>query len=201
MSARQPWVVAETGLYIRSAIFPDRAALAEFLAAMDPDGLYERHFAHGEAPNHALLGRLASADGLDRVVLLGVGAGGTVIGHAEYVAEAGAAEFALMVAPAWRDRGVGKALLAVLLATAAAAGQREMHGMIQATNTRALMVARKHGFGIRSGEDPRTVIVSRQLVPQLVAGLPEPEAGATTDISEPFRHDPDRTPLHRCTFP
>jgi GNAT superfamily N-acetyltransferase len=92
-----------------------------------------RHFAHGEAPNHALLGRLAGADGHDRVVLLGVGAGGTVIGHAEYVAEAGAAEFALMVAPPWRDCGVGKALLAVLLATAADAGQRKMHGLIQAS--------------------------------------------------------------------
>jgi acetyltransferase len=201
MSARQPWAVAETGIRIRSATPVDRAGLAEFLAAMDPDGLYERHFAHGEAPNQALLGRLAGADGHDRVVLLGVGAGGTVIGHTEYVAEEGAAEFALMVAPAWRDCGVGKALLAALLATAAGAGQREMHGLIQATNTRALMVARKHGFGIRPGEDRRTVIVSRPLAPQLVAGLPDPEAGATTDISEPFRHDPDRTALHRRPVP
>ena len=201
MSARQPWAVAETALRIRSAIHSDRAALAEFLAAMDPEGLYERHFAHGDAPNHALLGRLAGANGLDRVVLLGVGAGGTVIGHAEYVAEAGSAEFALMVAPAWRDCGVGKALLAVLLATAKAAGQREMHGMIQATNTRALMVARKHGFGVRPGDDRQTVLVSRPLSQPLVATSPDQGYGATSDAPETSCHDPDRTPLHRCTVP
>ncbi|MBI5108379.1 MAG: GNAT family N-acetyltransferase [Rhodocyclales bacterium] len=201
MSARQPWATAETGLCVRRAISADRAALADFLAAMDKDGLYERHFAHGDAPNAALLGRLANAEGRNRVVLLGVGADATVIGHAEYVAEAGAAEFALMVAPAWRDCGLGKALLAALLAAATAAGQREMHGLIQSTNTRALMVARKHGFGIRSGEDRRTVIVSRPLAPWLAAGSSESEPGTTSDMLDPVHHDPDRTALHPCPVP
>lgn len=201
MSARQPWAMARPAISIRSASHDDRAAIAAFLADMDRGGLYERHFAHGNAPNLALLERLALADGHNRVVQLGVGADGTVIGHAEYVAAGGAAEFALMVLPAWRDCGLGKALLNALLEIATQAGQREMLGLIQATNTRALMVARKHGFGVRPGDDRRTVLVSRPLTQPLVAALPEQGYGATGVVPEPFRHDPDRTPLHRCTFP
>jgi GNAT superfamily N-acetyltransferase len=188
-------------MFIRKAIPGDRNALADFLAKMDREGLYERHFAHGEAPNLALLDRLARADGRDRVVLLAVGADGTVTGHAEYVAERGGAEFALMVLPAWRDCGLGTALLKALLEVAAPAGQREMHGLIQATNTRALMVARKHGFEVRSGDDCRTVIVSCPLSRQPAGALPGPVSDATSELPEPFRHDPDRTALHRCPVP
>ena len=83
MSARPPWADAEAGISIRIANPDDRAALTGFLAAMDPGGLYERHFAHGDAPNLALLDRLYSADGHDREVLLAVGADATVVGHAE----------------------------------------------------------------------------------------------------------------------
>jgi hypothetical protein len=83
MSAREPWA----GVAIRAAIATDAAAIRTFLAAMDRDGLYERHFAHGEAPNLALIARLARLDGRQRTMFLAVGADGTVIGHAEYVAE------------------------------------------------------------------------------------------------------------------
>ncbi len=201
MSARPPWADAEAGISIRSANPDDRTALTGFLAAMDPGGLYERHFAHGDAPNLALLDRLYSADGHDRKVLLAVGADATVIGHAEYVAEGGAAEFALMVLPDWRDCGLGKALLSALLVAATAAGLSEMHGLILATNTRATMVARKLGFGFRRGEDSRTVIVSRPLSRRPVPGLPEAERGTTPELPDAFHHDPDRTALHRCPIP
>jgi hypothetical protein len=85
VSAREPWAdVALRG--IRAAGREDRFEVAGLLARMDRDGLYERHFAHGEAPNHALLRRLDDVDGINRVALLAVGADDTAIGHAEYVA-------------------------------------------------------------------------------------------------------------------
>jgi GNAT superfamily N-acetyltransferase len=147
VSAREPWAdVALRGI---------RAAGRE--------GLYERHFAHGEAPNHALLRRLDDVDGINRVALLAVGADDTAIGHAEYVATEGLAEFALLVLPSARDRGVGRALLAALVELATGVGQRELNGVIQATNTRALELSRNLGFSLRPGEDRRTVIVSRPM--------------------------------------
>jgi GNAT superfamily N-acetyltransferase len=162
VSGREPWAdVALRG--IRAAGREDRIEVAGLLARMDRDGLYERHFAHGEAPNLALLRRLDDVDGINRVALLAVGADDTAIGHAEYVATDGVAEFALLVLPSARDCGVGRALLAALVERATAVGQREMNGVIQATNTRAVQLSRKLGFSLRPGEDRRTVIVSRPL--------------------------------------
>jgi GNAT superfamily N-acetyltransferase len=186
VSARQPWA-DPTQFQVRVAGPHDRDRVARFLAAMDRDGLYERHFAHGEAPNLALLRRIEALDQRERVAVLAVGHDGEVLGHGEYVAEHGAAEFALMVLPLFRVRGIGRRLLRALLEIAAAAGQSEMHGIIQASNTRALQLVRNSGFRLVPGEDRTTVIASRPLSPS---------------HSLPFiRHDPDRTPLHRRLGP
>jgi acetyltransferase len=196
MSAREPWA----GVAIRTAIATDAAAIQTFLAAMDRDGLYERYFAHGEAPNLALMGRLAMLDGRQRTMFLAVGADNTVIGHAEYVADGEAAEFALMLLPAFRGAGIGRQLLDALLSAAAAAGLQTMYGIIQATNTRAIQLARKRGFHARSGEERTTVIVSRPL--QLEHGDPPSPASDRCPVPQEFtNHDPDRTPLHRRACP
>lgn len=196
MSAREPWALVE----IRAAGAADAEVIADFLASMDRDGLYERHFAHGEAPNRALIERLTKLDGSRRTMYLAVGADNTVIGHAEYVAAGETAEFALMVLPAWRGAGIGGELLGALLAAAARAGLAEMHGLIQATNTRAIRLARKLGFRARPGDDRTTVIVSR-----LCQATWNAETDSASSLCqkppEPLRHDPDRTPLHRCPCP
>lgn len=186
MSARQPWA-DPAQFQVRAVSGKDHDRIARFLAAMDRDGLYERHFAHGEAPNLALLRRMEALDQRDRVAVLAIGPDGDVLGHAEYVAEHGAAEFALMVLPLFRVRGIGRRLLHALQQIAAAVGQREMHGIIQASNTRALQLVRNSGFRLTPGDDRTTVIASRQLSPSQ---------------SLPFiRHDPDRTSLHRRPGP
>ena len=196
MSAREPWA----GVAIRPAITTDGPAIRTFLAAMDRDGLYERHFAHGEAPNLALIDRLARLDDRQRTMFLAVGADSTVIGHAEYVADRETAEFALMLLPAFRGAGIGRQLLDALLTTAASAGLQTMHGIIQAINTRAIQLARKRGFNVRSGEERTTVIVSRPL--QLEHGDPASPAQDWCPAPQEFtNHDPDRTSLHRRACP
>jgi acetyltransferase len=196
MSAREPWA----GVAIRAAIATDAAAIRTFLAAMDRDGLYERHFAHGEAPNLALIARLAKIDGCQRAMFLAVGVDGMVIGHAEYVASGEAAEFALMLLPAFRGAGIGRQLLETLLSAAANAGLQTMYGIIQATNTRAIQLAHKRGFHARSGEERTTVIVSRPL--QLEHGDPHSPAQDRCPAPQEFtNHDPDRTSLHRRACP
>ncbi|MCM2308888.1 MAG: GNAT family N-acetyltransferase [Sulfuritalea sp.] len=201
MSARQPWAADFREVEVRTAGAGDRQQVADFLSAMDRPGLYQRHFSHGEAPNLALLRRLDAVDQRNRVALLAVGFDGRVLGHGEYVAADGGAEFALMVLPRRRAQGIGSRLLQALLDIAVAAGQQEMHGIIQAGNTQALKLTLKHGFGVVSGDDPTTVIVSRQLKPALPA---DPAGSDRSDASYPFppiRHDPDRTPLHRRPGP
>ncbi|MDP1610775.1 MAG: GNAT family N-acetyltransferase [Sulfuritalea sp.] len=195
MSARQPWAAGLIDIQLRAASADDREAVARFLAAMDGEGLYQRHFAHGDAPNLALLSRVAAVDQRDRVVVLAVDGHGEVIAHAEYVAADARAEFALMVLPRFRALGIGRRLLQALQGIASAAGQRELHGIIQASNTGALKLTLNSGFRVIPGGDATSVIVSRQLPS---ADFADAEwAGADRHPIPDFHHDPDRTPLHR----
>ncbi len=152
---------------------------------MDREGLYERHFTHGEAPNLALLRRLDLLDQRERVAILALSHDGAVLGHGEYVAEDGEAEFALMLLRLYRGRGIGTRLLRALLESARNAGQTKVHGVIQATNARASQLALRNGFRIVPGDDARVLIVSRELE----AALPIPTAGflVATDHSLPGR--------------
>ncbi len=163
MSARPPWTDELVPIRLRAAGPEDHERVARFLAAMDRDGLYQRHFAHGAAPNQALLSRLAATDGIDRVAVIALNLAGEALAHAEYVATDGGAEYALMVLPELRSNGLGRRLLSALQELAAAAGQRQMHGIIQAGNTPAIQLALKLGFRVVPGADRTTVIVSRDL--------------------------------------
>lgn len=194
MSARQPWATGALEVQLRTAGPDDRARIARFLAAMDRDGLYQRHFQQGEAPNQALLGRLDRLDQASCVAVLAVGRDGEVLGHAEYVAEQGAAEFAFMVSPEWRGRGIGRRLLLALLDIAGDAGLRELRGMIQASNRRALQLVLGQGFRVARGDDATVVIVSRYLTLDREAAAPR--SVARNPLSVIF-HDADRTPLYR----
>lgn len=182
---------------LRAGGHGDAAAVARFLARMDREGLYERHFAHGEAPNLALLERLRSANGADRYAALALDPTDEVVGHAEYVAEGDSAEFALLVLPEWRDRGVGRALLAELVAAARKNGLDRLHGMVMSTNTRAIVLMRRSGFDLRPGDDRRTVIVSCGLI-ERPAFRAQNHHGFAALPMETRRHDPDRASLHRC---
>lgn len=201
MNARLPWTAESVPIRLRTASPEDHDRVARFLAAMDRQGLYQRHFAHGEAPNLALLARLAATDGIDRVAVLALGQDGEVVAHAEYVAMNGSAEYALMVLPALRGLGLGRRLLAALLDIAAAAGQREMHGIIQAGNTAAQQLSLKLGFRRVPGADRTSVIVSRDLAPAQFAATVGNRSGADSYPIAPALHDPDRTPLHRGPGP
>lgn len=193
MSGREPWAALQGVPRIRPVAVDDAGPVAAFLAAMDRDGLYQRHFSHGDAPNLALLRRLREADGQDVAVLAAIGDTGEVIAHGEYVAVGTMAEFALMVLPAWRHRGVGGALLAALIDRAAAAGHQLLTGLVQASNTAAVQLARRLGFDTRPGEDRTTVVVSLPLV----AVSASPSAAGSSELLPDVCHDPHRVPLHR----
>lgn len=200
MSARQTVATMSRQFRIRSAVPSDRGQVERLLAGMDRAGLYQRHFAYGDAPNQALLKRMSLLDHRQRVAVLAFAADGAVIGQAEYVAETGAAEFALMVLPRYRGQGIGQRMLQALLDIAMAAGLDRMHGMIQAANRGAIRVARECGFQVVPGDDRAVVIVSRTLPAR--GHAPDRPAAESADYPPTAnRHDPDRTPIHRRAGP
>lgn len=147
---------------LRPAESKDKDSVGRFLAAMDREGLYQRHFSAGDAPNIALLQRMDMLDHWDRVALLAVDRGGGILAHGEYVADNGTAEFALMVSPLFRVQGIGTRLLRALMNTAIDTGQHKMIGIAQAVNTQALRLILGNGFQAVPGADRTTVEVSME---------------------------------------
>lgn len=79
-------------------------------------------------------------------------------------ATGGAAEFALMVAPAWRRRGVATLGLAALGRAAADAGLRWLYGQVLADNLPMLALMRRCGFSITPHRgNHRLVMVERSM--------------------------------------
>lgn len=201
MSARQPWADKLLAPTLRQASPQDREGVARFLAAMDREGLYARHFSHGEAPNQALLRRLDLLDQEERVAILALADDGAVLGHAEYVAEGGEAEFAIMLLPLLRGAGLGARLLRALVETARSAGQTRLHGVVQAANTPALQMVLRNGFHVLPGDDARVVIVSRALEAVAPTWSPSFVVAAHGQMNSARRHDSDRTPIYRRAEP
>lgn len=166
MSARLPELALPA--LIREADAHDRAGVARMLAAMDRDGLYQRHFAHGEGPKLALLDRLEHAAARCQVVIVAEAADGRIVGHGEYVPEGDRVEFALMVLPAWRGRGIARDILLRLAARAGAAGYREMYGLIQADNTAMLCLARQAGLANMGEAEPYVLRASLRLEGRII---------------------------------
>jgi acetyltransferase len=72
----------------------------------------------------------------------------TLIGVARYVrdADAPACEFAIVVADAWQDRGIGRRLMVKLIAVARSRGLKEIYGDVLSINQRMLAFCRSLGF-------------------------------------------------------
>ena len=82
------------------------------------------------------------------VAVTGSGDQMRLLGVARYVrdADAGGAEFAIVIADAWQKKGIGTLLLRALLRHAHSAGIGNLHGITFATNQAMQMLGRKLGF-------------------------------------------------------
>jgi acetyltransferase len=163
----ETWVVgSDAGVFIRPALREDHDLVARFLSSLGKDSHYQRHFQHGAAPDLDLLQRLDAVDYRRRMALVAVTVAGSrevVVAHAEYVAEDGRAELAMVVADGWQRRGLGSHLLRRLMHCAALAGLREIHGQVLASNEPMIRLARRSGFQVLRGDDARLVVIRRAL--------------------------------------
>ena len=82
--------------------------------------------------------------------------GPALLGDARYVrdpAQPTRAEFALAVADAWQGRGLGRRLIAHLIADARRQGVTELFGEVLAENRRMLALAREFGMRLQAHPD------------------------------------------------
>lgn len=81
------------------------------------------------------------------------------IGIARYIRETDlGCEFAIVVADEWQGRGIGSALMYTLIAYAREHSIPALNGVILATNSRMIALARRMGMTLRLSESDRTIL-------------------------------------------
>ncbi|HTS52454.1 MAG TPA: GNAT family N-acetyltransferase [Burkholderiales bacterium] len=129
-----------------------------FVRALSPESRYFRFMSALRELPADMLYRFTHPDfqrELALVALTGEGAATRQIGVARCVADADrtSAEFAVVVADEWQNRGVGTRLLCELMRAARAAGLRRIWGDILASNHRMLALMASLGFELQSAPD------------------------------------------------
>lgn len=153
---------------IRPSRPADSQAVQAFVRDLSARSRYLRFFRPLPELPPRMLRQLVEADGVTERVLIAVtGANNAmrVVGLAQYVCEAdGGCEFALVVADDWQGRGLGRRLLKSLVASADAAGMRQMRGDVLRENRAMLGLARALGFSVcPSPLDANALRVVREL--------------------------------------
>src|SRR5579859_557928 len=147
----------------------DRQIEKEFVQQLSSESKYFRFMSGLRELSEAMLNRFTQIDYDREMALIAIVSEGereTEIGVARYVVEADntSCEFAVVIADAWQNRGVGTALVLGLVAAARSRGLLTMEGIVVAQNSRMLGLMNALGFSIR-GEpgDASTRHVSKQL--------------------------------------
>jgi RimJ/RimL family protein N-acetyltransferase len=185
---RKPARVASVAL--RQIRPDDAAALQDFVQGLSPASRELRFHAALNGLSDAALRALTCVDQRTHVAfVLVVAEHGTerIVGEARYaVASDGeTAEFGIVVADAFRGRGLAERLLAALIDAARAAGLRWLAGEVLAGNARMLAFMRRCGFAAtrRGGLAPGLVRVERSVaLPLPAAQAAGPWAGARRGI-------------------
>lgn len=165
----------------------DRAIEQEFVRKLSADSKYFRFMsALGELPE-AMLVRFTHID-YDRemalIALVCENGREVEIGVARYVIDdtASGCEFALVIADAWQHRGLGTILMLDLIAAARRRGLISMQGMVLATNTAMLGLARSLGFSIRTNtEDALVRYVTKHFDAEAADSQPAASAAANVN--------------------
>lgn len=140
----------------------------KFIEGLSVRSLYERTMGGRRIPSPQRIEVLVHVDYKDCMAFVAaVGSGDTerFIGIARYVREPDrGCEFALVVADEWQCHGVGTALMNTLIAYARAHSISALEGVILATNSRMVALARRMGMTLHlNASDPTTFDASLRL--------------------------------------
>ena len=157
-----------TALLVRP-IRPDDAERERvFIAGMSDTSRYSR-FQHSLSELSAeMIARFTQLDYDREMALVAIDAGsGQIAGVSRYYPNPDrvSVEFAVAIADAWHERGLGLALMKSLISCARIAGYQRMDGSVLPSNVGMLRLADQLGFMAEESEDPnRTVRVVLQLI-------------------------------------
>jgi acetyltransferase len=147
----------------------DAVAERAFVAGLSEESRYFRFMYHLQELTPKMLARFTQVD-YDRelalVALSGKPGNEKIVGVARYVANPDweSAEFAVVVADAWQGRGLGRALMHKLIASAKRRGFRRLVGAILGINASMQKLAQALGFRLRAdSDDPEQVIAELDL--------------------------------------
>ena len=158
-----------TRVMVRPIRPADRQIEREFVQRLSDESKYFRFMGALRELNEAMLNRFTQIDyDRDMALIAVVCENGleTEIGVARYVvnADGTSCEFAVAVADAWQNHGVGSNLILSLVEVARARGLQIMEGVVLAGNHKMLELMLALGFSIRSQPGDASVKhVSKQL--------------------------------------
>ena len=140
-----------------------------FVSGLSEESRFFRFFYRLHELTPAMLARFTQIDYDREVELVAVDeadAAPVIVGVARYVMslDQESAEFAVVVADAWQGQGVGRNLMARLVAYAKARGLRRLEGRVLRGNSKMLAFIAALGFKSRdSAEDPEQLSVALEL--------------------------------------
>jgi acetyltransferase len=158
-----------TRLRVRPIRPEDAAAEVAFVAGLSDESRYLRFMHHLHELTPQMLARFTQVDYDRELALVALGGkpgAGKIVGVARYVAnpDRESAEFAIVVADAWQGKGLGRALMENLIASAKRRGFSRLVGSILGINTSMQKLARTLGFRVRTDPgDPEQLIVELDL--------------------------------------
>ncbi|HEY1290678.1 MAG TPA: GNAT family N-acetyltransferase [Burkholderiales bacterium] len=142
-------------------IRPDDVELeVAFFRGLSERSRYQRFMQHLSELPPPLLARFTQLD-YERELALVVLHEGRFVAVGRYAprSDGTTAEFALTVADAWQRKGIGRALLERLCASARDAGYAALYGSILADNHDMLRLAEHLGFTVSSRDGTEVVVV------------------------------------------
>ena len=155
----EAWVSGGETLHIRPIRPEDAEAHAALFARLTPEDIRYRFFSMIRALGAEQIARMTQVD-YEREMALVATRGPDTVGVARLVREpyAPRGEFAIVVEPSMKGRGLGRKLMERLIAWGAAQGMVEIEGQVLAENAPMLAFMRRMGFSLhRSTEDPEVV--------------------------------------------
>ncbi|MCS6947059.1 MAG: GNAT family N-acetyltransferase [Steroidobacteraceae bacterium] len=134
-----------------------------FIVGLSAESLYNRLLYTLREPSDAFVKRLVNVDyrrTMALVATVGAGTNERFIAVARYACDADSltAEFAIVVADEWQNRGVGTQLAKLLFGYAAEHGVEILYGHIAANNERMRQLVRDLGLTIQSVPGDATLI-------------------------------------------
>ena len=144
---------------VRPLARADAAGVQAFVRGLSLESRRERFFSAISELSPVSLQRVLSSPGLSAAALHEE----RFVALAQYALNGGEAEFAVVVADDWRGKGLGEALLGLLLKHARGSRVKSLAGLALEHNRPMRLLASKLGFAFRRDEDPQLVRMALEL--------------------------------------